>query len=84
MQNREHHSKNKYCDEQNGNLWWFYIVLPLGKADAVMFDVRRLPIMEKEEWWCLTNGGRSDCFHMIKQYLHCKYTTFLSLLIIFK
>ena len=24
------------------------------------------------------------CFHMIKQYLHCKYTTFLSLLIIFE
>lgn len=38
----------------------------LNILDAVMFDVRRLPIMEKEEWWCLTNGGRSDCFHMIK------------------
>lgn len=36
MQNREHHSKNKYCDEQNGNLWWLYIVLPLGKVDVVM------------------------------------------------
>ena len=44
------------------------IELPLGKADAVMFDGRRLPIYnkEKKEWWCLTNGGRSDCFHMIK------------------
>ena len=50
-------------------IWTFdgsYIELRLWKVDAVMLDVRRLPIMEKEEWWCLTNGGRSDCFHMIK------------------
>ena len=39
---------------------------------------------EKEGEWCLTNGGRGDCFHMIKQYLPCKGTTFPSLLIIFE
>ena len=38
----------------------------LNILDAVMFDVRRLPIMEKDGEWCLTNGGSSDCFHMIK------------------
>lgn len=29
----------------------------LNILDVEMFDGRRLPIMEKEEWWCLTNGG---------------------------